>query len=71
MEEFEVSVGVDPSVKVTYKPLKKFQQTTGMISKAMVFVHHQQIDVKNTKTVPVKITVIDQCPMSSNEKIKV
>ncbi len=32
-EEFEYSLGVDPGIKVTYKPIKKFKSQTGMISK--------------------------------------
>ena len=71
MEEFDIALGVDPSVKITYKPLKKFQQRTGIISKAELFNFHQVIEVKNTKSQPVKITITDQCPKSTVEKIKV
>ena len=70
-EEFEVSLGADPSVKVTYKPLKKFKQTTGVLSKTVQLQFHQEIVLKNTKTRPVKITVTDQLPKSSEEKIKI
>ncbi|XP_066914036.1 protein F37C4.5-like isoform X1 [Clytia hemisphaerica] len=71
MEEFDIALGVDPSVKVTYKPVKKFQQRTGMISKADLFNFHQVIEIKNTKSLPVKIKVTDQCPWSTNDKIKI
>ncbi|XP_057307602.1 protein F37C4.5-like [Hydractinia symbiolongicarpus] len=71
MEEFEVALGADPAVKVTYNPLKKFEQKTGMISKAHVYNFHQQIEIKNTKSSPIKITIQDQCPKSNNEMIKV
>ncbi|XP_057307607.1 protein F37C4.5-like [Hydractinia symbiolongicarpus] len=71
MEEFEVALGADPAVKVTYNPLKKFEQKTGMISKAHMYNFHQQIEIKNTKSSPIKITIQDQCPRSTNEKIRV
>ena len=71
LEEFEIALGVDPAVKVTYKPLKKFQQTSGMISKSTVFNYQQQIEIKNTKPNPIKIKVTDQCPRTANDKIKV
>jgi len=71
MEEFDIALGVDPSVKVTYIPVKKFQQRTGMISKADLFNFHQVIEIKNTKSQPVKIKVTDQCPWSTNDKIKI
>jgi len=71
MEEFDIALGADPSVKITYKPLKKFQQRTGMISKAELFNYHQVIEIKNTKSQSVKIALSDQCPRSTNDKIKV
>lgn len=72
MEEFDVSLGVDPSVKITYKPVKKFQQRSGVISKSDTTNFHQVIEIKNTKLQPVKIIVTDQCPMTQiTDKIKV
>ena len=71
MEEFEIALGVDPAVKVTYKPLRKFQLTSGVISKFQVYDFHQQIEVKNTKRDAIKIKITDQCPRSTNDKIKV
>ncbi|XP_065649065.1 protein F37C4.5 isoform X2 [Hydra vulgaris] len=71
MEDFEIALGVDPAVKVTYKPLRKFQQTSGILSKTQVYDFHQQIEIKNTKRDAIKIKVTDQCPKSTNEKIKV
>ena len=71
MEEFEIALGADPAVKITYKPIQKFQQTSGMISKSKVYNYHQIIEIKNTKIDSIKITVTDQCPRTSNDKIKV
>lgn len=71
MEEFEVPVGADPSIKVTYKPLAKFTQTSGLMSKTTVQKFHQQIDLKNTRPLPVNIKVTDQYPISAKSEIKV
>ena len=71
LEEFDVSLGVDPAVKITYKPLKKFKQSTGILSKYQQLQCYQEIVIKNTKLSPIKLTVTDQLPLSSEEKLKV
>ena len=71
LEEFDVSLGVDPAVKITYKPLKKFKQSTGILSKYELLQFHQEITIKNTKSTSVNITVTDQLPKPSEEKLKV
>ena len=71
LEEFDVSLGVDPAVKITYKPTKKFKQSTGILSKYQQLQYHQEIVIKNTKSTPVKITITDQVPKTSEEKVKV
>ena len=47
MEEFEIALGADAAVKLEYKPVRKFQQTSGMLSKSRVYNYHQIIEVKN------------------------
>ena len=71
MEEFEIALGADVAVKVEYKPVRKFQQTSGMLSKWKMYNYHQVIEVKNTKSDSINITVTDQLPRSCNDKIKV
>ena len=71
LEEFDVSLGVDPAVKITYKPMKKFKQSTGILSKYQQLQFHQEIVIKNTKSTPVKVSVTDQVPKTSEEKVKV
>ena len=71
LEEFDVSLGVDPAVKITYKPIRKFKQSTGILAKYELLQYHQEIVIKNTKLTPVRITVTEQVPKSSEEKLKV
>ncbi len=70
-EEFTCSLGVDPSVKVTYKPVHKYREEYGMWSKSVGMIYKQDIEVKNTRNQTIKITVSDQLPQSSDDKIKV
>ena len=42
-----------------------------MLSKSRVYNYHQIIEVKNTKSDSIIVTVTDQLPRSCNDKIKV
>lgn len=70
-EEFTCSLGVDPSIKINYKPINKYREHSGIISKVHVMTYRQQIEVKNTRQAPCKILVSDQLPQSTLDKIKV
>lgn len=71
LEEFECSLGVDPAVKITYKPLKKYRASSGIISKVISNTHEQVIEVKNTHDYDIQILVSDQFPRSADDRIKV
>src|ERR1700761_4023941 len=74
-ESFKCSLGVDPSVRVTYNPpSKKINAPTGSIlTKSTVTTSHsQRITVKNTRVFPVdKLIIKDQIPISNDARIKV
>eukprot|EP00058_Branchiostoma_floridae_P027148 XP_002612639.1 hypothetical protein BRAFLDRAFT_78733 [Branchiostoma floridae] len=117
-EEFTCSLGADPAVKVIYKPLHKYREQSGVISKTTQMTYRQMnysvmleqrqtddsfyrenkkeniqpvlacvlptlnpcpgvvfdlqvIEIKNLRPDPIKITVSDQLPLSTEEKIKV
>ncbi|KAL8563313.1 hypothetical protein ACOMHN_028836 [Nucella lapillus] len=71
MEDFDCSLGVDPAVKVTYKPQKKFQASSGILSKVVSTTHEQVIEVKNTHDFPIHMLVQDQLPRTTDDRIKV
>ena len=71
MEEFDCSLGVDPAVKVTYKPRKLFNASSGLLGKVESDTHEQVIVVKNTHDYSITVTVIDQLPRSRSERVKV
>ena len=70
-EEFECSLGVDPAVKITYKPLSKFRESSGIFSKTVSTKYKQVTEVRNAHDYPVTLELHDQLPRSTDEKIKV
>ncbi|CAI4227191.1 unnamed protein product [Auanema sp. JU1783] len=72
-EEFRCALGMDPSIKVEYKTPKSYQEQVGLISKSTVVTHEKLISLRNAKVSAqaVQITVKEQIPKSTDEKIKV
>jgi hypothetical protein len=71
-EKFDCSLGVDPTIKVNYKPVHKYQQQTGVLTKSSVMMNEQKIVIKNTKQEePIILTFVEHIPKSTDEKIKV
>ena len=56
---------------MTYRPLRRFQEHGGFVSKTRIITFHQQIEINNTRQDECQIKVTDQYPRSSEEKIKV
>jgi len=70
-EEFSCSLGVDPAIRVSYKPAKNYTEESGLLTKSTRFSTEQTIEVKNTRANPIQIKLADQLPLSTDEKIKV
>ncbi|UJR08438.1 hypothetical protein I4U23_012708 [Adineta vaga] len=70
-DTFDLPLGVDTSVKVTYKPVKKVNDIQGLISKVHLENIYHETCLINTKLSAVTIFVYEQVPLSSNEKIKI
>ena len=71
-ESFSLSLGVDPSVTVTYsKPVVKRSQT-GVFQKEGTGVYTRTCTVTNTRPDrPLEAIVLDQVPVSEDERLKV
>ena len=65
------SLGVDSSVKVVYKPVRRFREEGGLISKTVTYTYKQVTEINNTRNEPAVITFVDQLPKSQDEKLKV
>ncbi|VDO41812.1 unnamed protein product [Haemonchus placei] len=70
-ERFSCSLGVDTALRVEYKPVKKYHEQVGLISKSSSNVHEQVIVVKNSRAQPVLLTIKEQIPRSTDDKIKI
>uniref|UniRef100_A0A914ELR8 Protein F37C4.5 n=1 Tax=Acrobeloides nanus TaxID=290746 RepID=A0A914ELR8_9BILA len=70
-EKFDCPLGVDPSIKVQYKPVHKYQQQLGLLNKSSSTTNEQKIIVKNTKRDGVLLTIHEHIPKSTDEKIKI
>ncbi|KAG8990319.1 hypothetical protein FRB90_001807 [Tulasnella sp. 427] len=74
-ESFSTSLGVDPSIRITYHPQqKKSKNATGglLSSKIDVTAYTQRITIKNTRsTATAPLFVKDQIPVSEESDFKV
>ena len=66
-----LSSGVDASVKVVYKPVRRFREEGGLLSKNVTYTYKQVTEILNSRSEPAVITFVDQVPKSQDEKLKV
>lgn len=73
-ETFTLSLGIDPAIKVTYpKPVIQ-RATAGLFSKENTAMFTRAITLHNTRASagkPTSLLVLDQVPVSQDEKLKV
>jgi uncharacterized protein (TIGR02231 family) len=70
-EEFWTYLGVDESVKVDYKLLKKYKDEQGVFEKKNRYVYQYETVVTNKKGVDVELVLWDQLPVSTDQKLVV
>ncbi|KAJ3336166.1 hypothetical protein HDU93_003511, partial [Gonapodya sp. JEL0774] len=70
-ETFEASLGVDPSIRITRRPIVKTSETSGLISKSTTWKYSQVIEIRNTKKTDASIVVVEPIPWSGDERLKV
>ncbi len=70
-EQVNLNLGVDESVKIERKLVKKFTEYTGILSKEKRINYEYEIDITNGKKTDINLNLKDQFPVSNNEKIKV
>lgn len=67
---FDISLGVDPSILVTYaKPTVRRETSGSFFGKEDTAIFSRSCWVKNTKATAANIVVLDQVPMSNDEKL--
>ncbi|KAG6913445.1 hypothetical protein DXG01_006788, partial [Tephrocybe rancida] len=70
-EAFDLALGVDPSIRITYHPRSTKTTITGYYRGTTTYASEQRITVLNTKLVPVELKVIDQIPISEETNLKI
>jgi len=68
-EEFDLSLGSDENISVERKLIKKFNETTGLISTRAKVTYDYLITIENKRSTVEKIVLKDQMPGSGNEEI--
>ncbi|KAE8397016.1 hypothetical protein BDV37DRAFT_277243 [Aspergillus pseudonomiae] len=68
---FSVSLGVDPSILVTYGKPTVRRLNTGFFTGQVGAVFRRTCWIKNTKGVAADITVLDQVPVSEDKELQV
>ena len=67
-DTFHCELGADPAIQVQYKPLTRHREG---IAKASTVTHKQLIALHNTYARPIKLSVYEPLPVTTEEKIKV
>ncbi len=70
-ETFDVSLGVDEGIKVKREQVKDFRAEKGLFSKNTRKTFEYKITIESYKKTEDTISVVDQFPISSDERIKV
>ncbi len=73
-DAFNMPLGVDPAIRVAYPKAEVARSTTGVFSKGENSVYTRCVTLVNTRASAGKsvgITVIDQVPVSEDEKLRV
>ena len=73
-EDFTTSLGVDQSIRITCQPIATVHNTrSGLLrgAKTNLITYTHAFQVKNTRADEVHIKVLEQVPLSTDERIKV
>lgn len=68
---FDLPLGVDPALQISYPKPSVHRATQGIFSKESAQVFTRSVWVTNTKTVPVELLVLDQVPLSEDERLSI
>lgn len=67
---FDISLGVDPSIVVTYAKPTVRHETSGLFVKEGTAIFRRSCWVRNAKSTSANIMVLDQVPISNDEKLQ-
>ncbi|HSY53258.1 MAG TPA: mucoidy inhibitor MuiA family protein [Opitutaceae bacterium] len=70
-EKFDLALGVDDAIAIKRKLNNRFTEDTGLISKGQRVTYDCTLTVQNNKKTSERVVLLDQVPVSRNEKIVV
>jgi uncharacterized protein (TIGR02231 family) len=70
-EKFDLALGVDDAITIKHKLNSRFTEDTGLISKGKRVTYDYTLTVQNDKKTFERVVLLDQVPVSRNEKIVV
>jgi len=70
-QEFGVYLGVDESIKVEYKLVKKTKDESGIFEKKNRFIYLYETKITNAKKTEIELKLWDQLPISTDKAIVV
>ncbi|KAF2019063.1 hypothetical protein BU24DRAFT_312481, partial [Aaosphaeria arxii CBS 175.79] len=69
---FDLSLGVDPAIHINYPKPSLHRSTQGLVfNKESAQVFSRSVWLNNTKSQPVNILVLDQVPVSEDERLRI
>ena len=70
-EKFDLALGVDDGIGVKHQRVKKFTEDTGLTGSGKRVTYEYLLTVQNHKKSVERVIVVDQIPVSRNEKVVV
>jgi uncharacterized protein (TIGR02231 family) len=70
-ETFDLALGADESIAVKRTLNQRFTETTGLMTKSQRITYDFTLTVQNNRKIAANVVVLDQVPVSRNEKIVV
>lgn len=70
-EKFDLALGADEGISVKHKRVQKFTEDTGLTSSGKRVTYEYLLTIQNNKKSVERVIVVDQLPLSRNEKVVV
>lgn len=70
-EKFDLALGADEAIAVKHKRVQKFTEDTGLTNSGKRITYEYLLTVQNNKKTAERVLVVDQLPLSRNEKVVV
>ncbi|MBA3848452.1 MAG: hypothetical protein C0502_00470 [Opitutus sp.] len=68
-EKFDLALGADEGIAVKHKRVQKFTEDTGLTNSGKRITYEYLLTIQNNKRTAERVIVVDQLPLSRNEKI--